>query len=178
MPIVSFEDHSPTIGSGLFMAPDAWVIGKTDIGDNVSVFFGAVLRGDINRIVIGAGSNIQEHCVLHTSKGLGDTIVGADVTIGHKAVLHGCQIGDRCIIGMNSVILDNAQVGEDSIVGAHSLLPMGKVFPAGSLILGSPARVVRELSSAELSQIKDSALRYRQKGQQYMKIFSKPEAEG
>jgi carbonic anhydrase/acetyltransferase-like protein (isoleucine patch superfamily) len=171
MPVLSFEGDAPKIGADLFLAPDAWVIGKTEIADKVSIFFGAVLRGDINKIIIGEGSNIQEHCVLHTSKGLGDTVVGSDVTVGHKAVLHGCKVGDRCIIGMNSVILDNSQIGEDSIVGAHSLVSMGKVFPARSLILGSPAKVVRELTPAELDQIKDSARRYREKGLQYRKIL-------
>lgn len=167
MPIIDFETNSPVCGQRLFLAPDAWVIGKTEIGEDVSIFFGAVLRGDINKIIVGSGSNVQEHAVLHTSYGLGDVSVGRDVTVGHRAILHGCKILDRCIIGMNSVILDDAEIGEDSIVGAHSLVSMGKKFAARSLIFGSPAKFIRELSEQELKSIKDSALRYREKGSWY-----------
>jgi carbonic anhydrase/acetyltransferase-like protein (isoleucine patch superfamily) len=167
MPIIDFEQFSPQIAQRLFLAPDAWVIGKTEIGDDVSIFFGAVLRGDINRVLVGSGSNIQEHSVLHTSQGLGDVVVGKDVTVGHRAILHGCKISDRCIIGMNSVLLDDAEIGEDSIVGAHSLVSMGKKFPARSLIFGSPAKFIRELSEQEVKSIKDSAARYREKGAWY-----------
>lgn len=167
MPIVRFEESTPAIGENLFLAPDAWIIGKTEIGNNVSIFFGAVLRGDINNVKVGSGSNIQEHSVLHTSYGLGDVTVGEDVTVGHRAILHGCKVADRCIIGMNSVLLDNAEIGEDSIVGAHSLISMGKKFPPRSLIFGSPAKFIRELSDEELLSIKHSAARYREKGAWY-----------
>ena len=167
MPVINFELSKPKIGERFFLAPNAWVIGKSEIGDDVTIFFGAVLRGDINRVLVGNGSNIQEHCVLHTSFGLGDVIVGNDVTVGHSAVLHGCKISDRCIIGMNSVILDNAEIGEDSIVGAQSLVSMGKRFPPRSLIYGSPAKLVRELTEEELMSIKHSAKRYKEKGTWY-----------
>lgn len=152
-----------------FFAPDAWIIGKSEISEDVSIFFGAVLRGDINKVIVGSGTNIQEHCVLHTSIGLGDIIVGKDVTVGHGAILHGCSVRDSCIIGMGSVILDDAEIGEDSIVGAHSLVSMGKKFPPRSLIFGSPVKVVRELSDKEIKSIKDSAARYREKGEWYRK---------
>lgn len=172
MPIIKFEQDTPSFKDGLFLAPDAWLIGKTDIAENVSIFFGAVLRGDINRVIVGSGSNIQEHTVLHTSFGLGDVEVGKDVTVGHRAVLHGCRIFDRCIIGMNSVILDNAEIGEDSIVGAQSLVPMNKKFPPRSLIFGSPAKLVRELTNEEILSIKHSAQRYREKGAWYRENLS------
>lgn len=172
MPIIDFEQSTPKIGERLFLAPDAWIIGKSEIGDDISIFFGAVLRGDINRVLVGSGSNIQEHAVLHTSYGLGDVVVGKDVTVGHHAILHGCKISDRCIIGMNSVVLDDAEIGEDSIVGAHSLISMGKKFPPRSLIFGSPAKFIRELSTEEVLSIKHSASRYREKGTSYRQNFA------
>ncbi len=171
MPVINFEKDSPSIAENVFTAPTSYVIGKVSLAEYVSVFFGAVLRGDINKIIVGKGSNIQENCVLHTSHGLGDTVVGADVTVGHQATLHGCRIADRCIIGMNSVILDDAEIGENSIVGANSLVTMGKKFPPGSLIMGSPAKVVRELSDKELESIASSAKRYREKADFYRKVL-------
>ena len=171
MPIINFENDSPKVGQNLFLAPDAWVIGRTEIADDVSIFFGAVLRGDISKVIVGARSNIQEHSVLHTSQGLGDIVVGDDVTVGHRAILHGCKVSSRCIIGMNSVLLDDAEIGEDSIVGAHSLVSMNKKFPARSLIFGSPAKLVRELTDEEVKSIKLSALRYQEKGAWYRGQF-------
>lgn len=172
MPVLDFEDTLPLIGKNVFIAPDAWVIGRSEVADGVAIFFGAVLRGDINKIIVGAGSNIQEHAVLHTSQGLGDLRVGAGVTVGHKAILHGCSISDNCIIGMNSVILDDAEIGEWSIVGAHSLVTMSKKFPPKSLIMGSPAKVVRELTDKELESIRQSALRYQEKAAFYRMKFT------
>lgn len=167
MPVANYKAYAPKVASGLFLAPDAWVIGKCELEENISIFFGAVLRGDINKVVVGSGTNIQEHSVLHTSHGLGDTVVGRNITVGHRAILHGCHISDRCIIGMGSVILDEAEVGECCIIGAHSLLSMGKKFPAGSLIFGSPAKVVRELSDEEVKSIDLSAQRYQETGAWY-----------
>ncbi|RIL10454.1 MAG: gamma carbonic anhydrase family protein, partial [Proteobacteria bacterium] len=106
MPVIAYQENKPQIGPECFIAPDAWVIGKAEIGDHVSIFFGAVIRGDIQAIKIGSGSNLQEHVMLHTSHGLQDCIVGEDVTVGHRAIIHGCTVRSSCIIGMGSVILD------------------------------------------------------------------------
>jgi carbonic anhydrase/acetyltransferase-like protein (isoleucine patch superfamily) len=167
MAIIPYLDKIPSTGKDLFLAPDAWLIGDVSVGDNVSIFFGAVLRGDINPIKIGTGSNIQEQAVLHTSWGLGPCVVGENVTVGHGAILHGCTIEDHCIIGMGSTILDNAVIGHDSLVGANSLVTMNTVIPPNSLVLGSPAKVVRQLTEKELKEIRRSAKAYQEKGIYY-----------
>ena len=128
MPVISFRGEAPKIGKSVFIAPTAWVIGKTTISDNVTIFFNATLRGDIQRIVVGAGTNIQESALLHTSHDLPDCIVGEDVTIGHSAIVHGCTVGDNCIVGMGSVILDGAKIGKNCIIGAQALVPLNMVL--------------------------------------------------
>lgn len=160
MPVIAFEQHTPVIDQSCFVAPDAWVIGEVKVAKSCSIFFGAVLRGDINPIEVGEGTNIQEHCLLHTSHGLGPCTVGKNVTVGHRAILHGCTVEDECIIGMGSIILDGTTVGKNCIVGAGSVLPMNKTYPANSLILGSPAKVVRPLTSDDLVAIKNSYTSY------------------
>jgi len=170
MPIINFKEHTPEVAADCWIAPDAWVIGDCVLESKSSVFFGAVLRGDVNRIIIGAGSNIQDQAMLHTSHGLGNCVVGADVTVGHRAILHGCQVKDRCIIGMGTTILDNAIIEEDCIIGANSLVSMNTVIPAGSMAFGSPAKVIRKLSQAELQQLKDSACSYRATSSEYFKM--------
>jgi carbonic anhydrase/acetyltransferase-like protein (isoleucine patch superfamily) len=173
MPLVSYNGVSPTIDPlDFFLAPDAWITGDVTIASKVTVLFGAVLRGDIQPISIGEGSNLQEHAVVHTSRGKDPCRVGKDVTIGHHAVLHGCTVHDRCIIGMGSTILDNAVISEDCIIGANSLVTMKTVIPPGSLAVGSPARVVRKLTPAELQEIRDSAAAYRKVGRAYAVSFS------
>jgi len=171
MPIHPVKNHTPQIDQSVFIAPDCWILGQVTIEENVSCFFGAVLRGDINPIKVGKGSNIQEHAVLHTSKGLGPCVVEEDVTVGHRAILHGCHIKSRSIIGMGSTILDNAVIGEDCIVGAQALVPMNFNAPAKSLILGVPAKVIRQLTDQEIESIKDSAARYRIAGQYYKELL-------
>ena len=171
MPIVPYKDTTPVVGEGCFIAPDAWITGKTIIGDSVSILFGAVLRGDIQEISVGEGSNLQEHAVVHTSRGLGPCRIGKDVTVGHHAVLHGCTVQDRCIIGMASTILDGAIVSSDCIVGANALVPMNMVIPERSLVLGVPAKVVRTLTDKEVQEIKDSAAAYRKVGIEYTKVL-------
>ncbi len=171
MAILPFNDLTPNIGASAWIASDAWVIGDTEIGKKVSIFFGAVLRGDINPIKVGDGSNIQEHALLHTSHGRGPVIVGENVTLGHRAIIHGAQVGARTIVGMGSTILDDAVIGSDSIVGANSLVTSGSNFPPGVLILGSPAKVVRELSPKEIAACLDSALGYQELGLKYSGIF-------
>ena len=171
MPIIPFKDWRPKIHEDIFLAPDAWITGNVTIEKDVSIFFGVVIRGDILPIKIGEGSNIQEHAMIHTSHDLSPTIVGKGVTIGHRALIHGCTIKDSCIIGMGSTILDGAEISEHSIVGANSLVTMNKIFPPRSMIMGSPAKVVRELTDREVESIKFSAKSYVETGKEYMKYF-------
>ena len=161
MPLYSLDGVSPeTPGDGVWwLALDAHLIGKVRIGRDVGIWFGAVLRGDNEWIEIGPGSNIQEGCVLHTDMGFPLT-VGAGCTIGHRAILHGCIIGDNCLIGMGATVLNGAKIGANSLVGANALVTEGKAFPANSLIVGAPARAVRTLDDAAAAGIAGSAKNY------------------
>ena len=171
MPIIPFKRDVPRIGGRTFIAPDSWIIGQVSISDYVSIFFGATLRGDINRIEIGSRTNIQEHAMLHTSTGLGDCIVGSDVTIGHRAIIHGATVEDNCIIGMGATILDGAKIRRNCIIGANSLVTMNTEIPPGSMAIGSPAKVVRPLRMDEIDGIRRSAEHYRDLGEEYLSIF-------
>ncbi len=170
--IVAFGGHDPLIATGTFVAPDAWVIGDVELGPQVSVFFGAVLRGDILPIRVGAGSNIQEHALLHTSHGRSPTLVGEQVTIGHRAIVHGCTIGNRCLIGMGAIVLDDTVIEDECLVGAGAVVTERKRFPARSLILGSPAKIVRTLEDVEIRQLATGATNYVTLGGEYRR---KPE---
>jgi carbonic anhydrase/acetyltransferase-like protein (isoleucine patch superfamily) len=171
MPIAQFEGNWPTLGQNIFIAPSAWVTGRTEIGENSSIFFGAALRGDINKIIIGHSSNVQDNAVIHTSDGLGDCVIGDYVSIGHAAILHGCKVQNRCIIGMGATLLDEAVIGEDSVVGANSLVTMRTIIPPRSLVMGSPAKVVRELRPEEIENIMRTARRYIGKSAEYMRTL-------
>jgi carbonic anhydrase/acetyltransferase-like protein (isoleucine patch superfamily) len=173
MPCIPFQTHIPQEAEGMFLAPDAWVIGKVSLGENISIFFAAIVRGDIQSISIGSGTNLQEHALLHTSTGLTDCIVGKNVTVGHRAILHGCTVHDNCIIGMGSTILDGAVIGENCIVGANSLVTMGVKIPPGHLALGSPAKAVRKLTEKEIHEIAESALHYQSLGKTYREYFAR-----
>lgn len=157
--IYSFGDQTPVIGENTMIAPGARIIGNVQLGKDCGIFYNAVLRGDIHRIVVGDYSNIQDNTTVHLAYDKGVSI-GAHVTIGHNAVIHACTIEDSCIIGMGAIVMDGAVVGHHSIVGAGALITSGKVFPPGSLITGSPARVVRPLTEAEIESTLDSALKY------------------
>ncbi len=159
MPSIPFRDLKPKYNQTVFIAPDAWIIGDVVLEDDVSVYFGCVLRGDIEPVRIGRGTNLQEHCTCHTSHGSPCT-VGSDVTVGHEVTLHGCEVKDRCIIGMGSVILDNAIIEPGCIIGANLLVTKGTVIPSGSLALGSPAKVVRWLKADEQEEILRSSAAY------------------
>lgn len=142
--LARYLDRVPQIGEGCFVAPGAALVGDVRLADEASVWFGCVLRGDVNHIEVGPRSNLQDGTVVH----LGDrdpTRVGADVVVGHRAVLHGCTIGDRCLVGIQATVLDGAVVGEGSIIGAGALVPAGREIPPNSLVLGMPGRVVRGL---------------------------------
>ena len=155
--IYTLGDRAPILeGAGHFIADNATVIGSVRLGDQASVWFNCVLRGDNDWLTIGARSNIQDGSVLHTDEGI-ELIVGAGVTVGHKVMLHGCSIGDNSLIGIGSSVLNGAQIGRDCLVGAHALVTENKVFPDRSLILGAPAKVVRELSDEEIAHIRWSA---------------------
>ena len=147
------------VGDGHFIAPNATVIGNVRLQPNSSVWFNTVIRGDNELIEVGAGSNVQDGCILHTDPGYPLTI-GAGVTVGHRVMLHGCTIGDNSLIGIGSTILNGATIGKNCLVGAHALVTEGKSFPDGSLILGSPAKVVRELTDEEIAGMKVSASHY------------------
>jgi len=151
--------RQPAIHPTAFVAPNATVLGDVTIGESASVWYHAVLRGDINRITVGRGTSVQDGSVLHLSAEYGCHI-GEYVTVGHMAMLHACTIGDECLIGMGAIILDGAEIGARSIVGAGALVTQGKKIPPGSMVLGSPAKVVRELSAEEQSGLREWAERY------------------
>ena len=155
----SFEGERPDISRAAFVAGNAEVMGRVSLGEGASVWYGAVLRGDVSDISVGAGSNVQDGAVLHVDNGI-PCIVGDWVTIGHHAVIHACSVGDRCLVGMGAVILNQAVIGDDSIVGACALVTQGKVFPPRSMILGSPAKVVRPLSDEEVAGLREHAEGY------------------
>lgn len=161
MPIYALDNASPELpGEGEFwVAPDAHVIGRVRLAPGVGVWFGAVLRGDNEWITIGAGSNIQEGAMLHTDMGHPLT-VGADVTVGHHAILHGCTVGEGSLIGMGATVLNGARIGAGCLVGANALVTEGKEFPDGSLIVGSPAKAVRPLDQAAVAKLRVSAQNY------------------
>jgi carbonic anhydrase/acetyltransferase-like protein (isoleucine patch superfamily) len=143
----------PKLGKNVFVAKTAIVIGDVTLGANSSVWYGAVLRGDINRIVVGHHSNIQDNAVLHLSDDF-PCVLGNWVTVGHGAVVHAAKVGDECLVGMRSVILDGAVVGKQSIIGAKALVTQGMKIPPGSLVLGSPAKVIRKLTKEERAGLK------------------------
>ena len=161
MPIYALNDSRPTFEdeASVWIAPDAVLIGDVRLGRNVSIWFGTVLRGDNEPILIGEDSNVQEHTVMHTDLGFPLT-VGRGCTIGHKAMLHGCTIGDNSLIGMGAIVLNGARIGKNSLVGAGALVTEGKTFPDNSLIVGSPARVVRSLDEAAIRGLRGSAEHY------------------
>lgn len=161
MPIRNIGEKEPRIHQDTFIAPGAYILGDVSIGQGSSVWFYTVIRGDLQPIVIGENTNIQDHTVIHTSTNK-PTIIGNWVTIGHRAVLHSTNIGDNCLIGIGSVILDDSIIGENSVVGANTLVSQGKEFPSCSLILGNPAKLVRTLTPDEIERFKGNARRYEQ----------------
>ncbi len=149
----------PHVADCLFIAPGATVVGDVELGPRTSVFYGAVLRGDINSIRVGEGTNIQDNVVVHLADDLGVTI-GAWCTIGHGAIVHACTIGDECLIGMGATVLDGAVIGARSLVGANALVPQRFKCPPGSLVYGSPARIIRPLTPTEQKGLREQAEKY------------------
>lgn len=170
MPIYALDGKAPEFEDrdSNWIAPDASLIGRIIVGRDAGFWFGAVLRGDNEPIVIGAGSNVQEHTVMHTDIGFPLT-VGTGCTIGHRAMLHGCTIGDNSLIGMGAIVLNGARIGNNSLVGAGALVTEGKEFPDGSLIVGSPAKVVRQLDVSAISMLRLSAAHYVENGKRFMR---------
>ena len=159
MGIYHLAGRSPLLGRDVWVAPNATVIGDVRLGDGASVWWNAVLRGDNDTIAIGAGSNIQDGSVLHVDAGVPMNI-GPRVTVGHLVMLHGCTVGEESLIGIKSVILNRAVIGRHCIIGANSLIPEGKVIPERSLVLGSPGKVVRELTDEEVARLRLAAEGY------------------
>lgn len=166
MALYQLDTDTPQLADGAWVADSAEVIGKVILGTNSSVWFGAVLRGDNETLHIGAGSNIQDHAILHTDIGC-PLHIGDNVTIGHQAMLHGCTIGAGSLIGIQAVILNNAHIGQNCIVGAGALITEGKTFPDGSLILGSPAKAVRQLDAPTIAKLQQSALSYQNNARRF-----------
>jgi carbonic anhydrase/acetyltransferase-like protein (isoleucine patch superfamily) len=172
MPLYTLHDVTPTLdepGSN-WIAPDATIIGDVRLGRNVGVWFGSVLRGDNEAIVLGEDSNVQEHTVMHTDIGFPLT-VGRGCTIGHRALLHGCTIGDNSLIGMGAIVLNGARIGNNCLVGAGALVTERKEFPDNSLIVGSPARVARALDEKAIELLRWSAAHYVENGRRFLKDF-------
>jgi len=164
MTLYSLAGVSPQTpeNADFWVAPGAHVIGDVSLGEAVGVWFGATLRGDNEPIVIGAGSNIQENCVAHTDPGF-PLRVGENCTIGHRAILHGCLIGENTLIGMGAVILNGARIGKNCLIGAGALVTEGKVIPDGSLVVGAPGKVVRALDLEAIAGLAQSAVHYQEK---------------
>ena len=158
--IQSFEGSHPRLGARVFVATNAAVIGDVAIGDRASLWFGCVVRGDVSPIRIGEETSIQDNAVVHVTGGKWSTEIGHRVTVGHGAIIHGCQIGDLCIIGMGATVLDGARVEDQCIIGAGALVTPGTIIPSGHLAVGAPARVRRALDSKERDHLGDSADRY------------------
>ena len=163
MTLYALDGIAPSVpqDDDYWVAPNANVIGKVTLEPGASVWFGSTLRGDNERIVLGSGSNIQENCVLHTDMGYPLTI-GTNCTVGHKAMLHGCTIGDNSLIGMGAIVLNGAVIGKNCLIGAGALVTEGKVIPDGSLVMGSPAKLVRDLDAAAIAKLTLSARNYAQ----------------
>ena len=166
MALYSLDDHTPRVAASAWVADSAQVIGTVVLQEDTSIWFGAVLRGDSDTLTIGRGSNIQDGCVLHADPG-SPLVVGEGVTVGHHVMLHGCTVGDGSLIGIQAVVLNRAQIGRNCLVGAGALVTEGKVFPDGSLIIGSPAKVSRPLTDDEIAGLKRSAAHYVENARRY-----------
>lgn len=166
MTLYALAQHTPQFGENCWIADNASVIGQVRAGRDVSVWFNAVLRGDNDLITIGDGCNIQDSAILHTDAGVPLTM-GAHITVGHQAMLHGCTIGDGCLIGIGAVVLNAATIGESCLIGAGTLIPEGKTIAPRSLVVGTPGRVIRTLSDEEVAGLRKNAAEYVQNAQYF-----------
>jgi len=172
MAIYELDGKAPQLGSGAWVAESASVIGDVSLGDNASVWYGAVVRGDVERITIGRNSNVQDGSVLHADFGV-PLVVGDNVTIGHQCMLHGCTVGDGALIGIQAVVLNHARIGRNCVVGAGSVVTEGKEFPDNSLIVGSPAKVIRTLDADGVAKLAHLAPHYVENAQRFARGLKK-----
>jgi len=170
--IYDLGGDTPLLEDGVWVAPDANVIGRIILRARASVWFCATLRGDNETIEVGPGTNIQENCVLHTDMGMPLTI-GRDCTIGHKVMLHGCTVGDESLIGMGATVLNGAKIGTNCLIGAGALVTEGKEIPDGSVVLGAPGKVVRELDAQAIQMLRASALHYQENAARFAKTLTR-----
>ena len=166
--IINYESKTPEIHDSVFVADDARIIGNVRIGKSSSIWFGAVIRGDMESITIGEKTNIQDLSLLHVPVDA-KLEIGDNVTIGHRAIVHGCKIGNNCLIGMGSIIMDSAEIGDNCIIGAGSLVTQGTIIPSGSMAFGSPAKVKKEVTPEEVKMISKNAAEYSEYARRYMK---------
>ena len=169
--IKKFRGKSPIIPDSCYISESVDLIGDVTLGENVSLWFGAVVRGDMHFITIGNRSNIQDNSVIHVTTDVSPTRIGDEVTVGHHAIIHGATIEDRCLIGMGTIIMDDAVIGEGSIVGAGAVVPPNMIIPPRSLVVGLPAKIVRQTSDEELEMIIERAQHYIDFSQEYKKII-------
>jgi len=155
-----FQGIWPKVAEGVYVADTARVIGDVELGENVSIWYGSVLRGDVGAIRVGARSNIQDLSMLHMSSGISSTVIGEEVTVGHHVVIHGASIGDGALIGMGAILLDNCEIGAEALVAAGTVVTAGAKIPARTLVVGTPGKVVRDLSESEWQQGRLLAARY------------------
>jgi len=173
--ILSYKGIWPEIRDSAFVAPSADIIGDVKIGDQSSIWFQCVIRGDVNSIRIGNRTNIQDQSTLHVTRKKYSLDIGDDVTAGHRVMLHGCKVGNRVLIGMSSTIMDGAEIGDDCVIGAGALVTQGKKIPPGMLAMGSPAKVIRPLTNEEKAYLKTSAANYVADGADYLLSLGKPQ---
>jgi carbonic anhydrase/acetyltransferase-like protein (isoleucine patch superfamily) len=169
MSIQAFHDKVPVFGARVFVHPDATVIGDVVLGDGANLWPGAVLRGDVERLSFGPGVSFQDNSVAHSDRGF-PVSVGPDCIVGHGVILHGATVGARCLIGMGSTLLNGCEIGDESIVGANALVTQGKMFPPRSLIIGSPAKVVREVTDDDLAPRVELSGRYARRALEYLEL--------
>lgn len=163
--IIEFNGHKPDIHESCFIADNATVIGRVELGKNSSIWFGTVVRGDVNYITIGENTNIQDNCTIHVNDDQ-PTVIGDNVTAGHGAIIHACKIGNNVLIGMGAIVLDGAEIGDNVIIGAGALVPPNKKIPSNSMVIGMPAKVVRELTEEDEAVISAT-------GQHYVELAKK-----
>jgi len=175
MALYQLEDLIPQLAEGAWVADSAQVIGKVVLEEDASVWFGTILRGDTEELRIGRGSNIQDGCVIHADRGF-PIRIGCNVTVGHHAMLHGCTVGDNSLIGIKAVVLNGAKIGKNCLVGAGALVTEGKEFPDGSLIIGSPAKAVRQLTPEQIAGLERSARHYVENARRFKSGLVKLEA--
>lgn len=173
MSFAEFMEKEPSLAKSVFVAGNAEVMGDVKIGEDSSIWFQSIVRGDVNYIRIGERTNLQDFCMVHVATDGSPTIVGDDVTVGHRATLHACTVENLCLIGMGAILMDGSHIGEESIVAAGSLVPPNKKFPPRSLILGNPAKKIRDLNEKELAFLRASSKRYVDLARKYLEKNSR-----